>query len=390
MPIKIGFLVPYSGIYPNMSQHIIQGMAHPFRDYQIGGQNQSPFVIEMEYIQQGGRQAVIDAVTKLIFFNQVDILMGVISYRIIPEIISVLEKHNKIGFFFDSGEYIPHTPQISPTIFYNSQQLWQTEYALGYWAQQEFGGKGSIAMSIYDAGYHLHSAFRQGTIKAGGKEIDYTVLGGHPEEGVSTSVYMDKYLEMMTQKPPDYIHAIFCGEEATQFMTKYYASPLRNKVPLVVSSHMASDEIVIPFNNFEWKVYSASTWNTEDSSPINQQFVQKYLQNTGQKPNFHTLLGYEVGLVFREFGSYFERRDLKPVIEVLQEKSIDTPRGEVNFYPKSGFALPTIDIQKVIFSQNSVSKIVINQGKGLKYDNQVFNEIHQENISGWYNPYFCV
>lgn len=387
-PLKIGFLTPYSGIYPDMSNHVVYGLLMPFVKHSTQGKQL--FQIEPEYIKQGGASAVKDAVQKLLFFNRVDIISGVVSYQNIPDILPLIEQHKKIGFFFDSGEYIPHTPQLSPNIFYSSAQLWQTEYAQGHWAQQEFGGKGHIVMGLYDSGYHMHSAFHQGTIQAGAEEIDLTILGKPEDRSENFGFQVDNYLETVAKNPPEYIHALFCGQEAIQFIAKYHASPLRDKVPLVVSSHMASEEILEPLAHLDWEVYAASIWNHRDTSKTNQAFVKGYLQAMGQRPNMFNLLGYEAGLIFREMGSYFEKRDWDAIRNTLQKKSVRGPRGNVNFYPKSGFDLPKISIEKVRFKKNKTTRMAVAQGKGLKYNQEVFNAIHQGSVSGWQNPYFCV
>ena len=153
---------------------------------------------------------------------------------------------------------------------------------------------------------------------------------------------------------------------------------------------MSSEEILEPLVHLDWEVYSASVWNRRDSSKANQTFVKSYRQNMGQQPNMFNLLGYEAGLILREMTTALEKRDWETVQNTLQKKSIKGPRGNVNFYPESGFDLPKISIEKVLLRKNKVTRMVVSQGKGLKYDHQVFNDIHQGNISGWQNPYFCV
>ena len=389
-PLKIGFLTPYSGIYPEMSHHVVYGLLMPFVKY--NSQGKQLFRIEPEYIKQGGTTAIKEAVQKLIFFDGVDIISGFVSYMNIPEILPIIEQQNKAALFFDSGEYIPHTPQLSPNIFYNSFQLWQAEFALGHWAHKEFGGKGTIAMGIYDSGYHLHSAFREGTIQAGADAVDFAVLGQPNSGGAAPpfETYVKDFITKMEANTPDYIHAIFCGDEASKFMAHYHASSLRGKVPLLLSSHMASDEIIDPIIHLDQDVYAASIWNNQLQNKTNQNFVKTYQTSMGKKPNMFNLLGYEVGLILREMTNSLEKRDWEAVRNTLQKKSIRGPRGSVNFYPKSGFDLPQVVIEKLRIRNSKNTRMIIAQGTGLKYDNQVFDEIHQAHPSGWQNPYFCV
>jgi branched-chain amino acid transport system substrate-binding protein len=52
--------------------------------------------------------------------------------------------------------------------------------------------------------------------------------------------------------------------------------------------------------------------------------------------------------------------------------------------------LPTIDIEKISIKNKIIHKIVIEQGRALRYDHAVYEEIHKEHLSGWQNPYLCV
>src|SRR5665213_667753 len=162
--LKIGFLTPYSGIYPFYGQHLMAGILLGLYPDPLK-QNEIQFV--PVYTKMGDIKSSVEAVNKLIFFDQVDMISGLISYKSIPEIIPLVESFNKLAFFFDMGEYIPDFSYFSPNIFFSSQQIWQSQYALGNWAHKEFGDTGILVMPIYEAGYHLSSAFHQGAIAAG-------------------------------------------------------------------------------------------------------------------------------------------------------------------------------------------------------------------------------
>src|SRR5580698_6464195 len=103
-PIKIGFLTPYSGVYPFYGHHLMAGI---LQGLYPGAIKQNEFEFIPVYTNMGDPKSVLDAVNKLVFFDQVDIVSGLISYKAIPDIIPVIETHNKLAFFFDMGEYIP-------------------------------------------------------------------------------------------------------------------------------------------------------------------------------------------------------------------------------------------------------------------------------------------
>lgn len=382
--IKIGFLTPYSSIYPEMTPSLISGFYAA-----IPEKYHSVFQIIPEYIGQGGDKAIIEAVNKLLHFHQVDILSGFVSYKVLPSIIPSIESRQKLGVFYDAGEYIPYTHHISDNVFFNSFQMWQSQFALGDWAYKQFGDKGTVITPIYDSGYHLQSAFRQGAVMAGARELDIHVLKYNPEGSQVTEKIQELFLQLKKEKP-SFIHALFCGNEALEFYDEFCKSGLNKQIPLIVSAHMASDEILKQVKNLDLNLYSASMWNYHSKEKANMKFKKRVADFAGQKPNFYTLLGYETGLLFEKLIPEFRKRDWSEIKKRLKTETIEGPRGKRSFYLNSEYATPVIDIEKIGFHANAATKIVIEQGTAMQYDHETYEKIHKENVSGWQNPYLCV
>lgn len=382
--IKIGVLTPYSSIFPYLTPSFVNGFYSA-----IPSKYQDNFQMIPEYINQGGDKIVKNAIQKLINFDNVDILSGVISYKTLPEIVPLIEQRKKLSFFMDMGEYIPYTQNISNLLFFNSFQLWQSEYALGYWAHKMYGDKGSVIMPIYDSGYHMHNAFRQGAIASGSQIIDFVILP-YSEGNSQVEGQIENYFEKIRKEKPAYVHALFCGNEAVEFIHEFYKSGLYKDIPLIISAHMASEDILSEVKNLNMKFYSASMWNYESESIENKIFKEKFWNQTGDKANIHALLGYEMGSALFSIYPELQKRDWDTVIEHLKQLTVKSPRGERSFYLDSGYSTPLINIEKIGIGDNSIHKVLIEQGRSLKYDHSIFTEIHQENVTGWQNPYLCV
>jgi len=52
--------------------------------------------------------------------------------------------------------------------------------------------------------------------------------------------------------------------------------------------------------------------------------------------------------------------------------------------------LPDVDIVKMNVAGATVNKVIVERGKRLNYNDASFREIHEENVTGWQNPYLCV
>ena len=384
MPIRIGLLSYYSSVYPGFSNDMAAGFYAALPDTLIQEQF---FQIIPEYVRQPGNRQTQESVQKLVFFDNVDIISGMVSYKVIPNLVPDIERNKKLCFFMDMGELIPYNHHISDRFFFNSFQYWQSQYALGHWAHKTFGDKGSVVMALFDAGFHMQSAFRQGAIAAGSQAIDYTVLHDDPRV-LSITEKTKEYFQITEGTSPSYIHAIFRGKDAVEFMALYRQSSFYGKVPLIITAHMAAEEILTQVD-LDMQVYSASMYNYESPDPQNVAFKRSYESKTGKKASVFALMGYEMGKALLELLPSLRKRDFDAVAKALKTQTIKSPRGERSFYLDSEYALPTIDIEKVSMTGKRVTKLAIEQGRAMKYNHAIYDEIHRENVSGWQNPYMC-
>lgn len=384
-PLTVGFLTPYSGIYPYYSAHLVTGW---LLGMGLDPVRQRTIQFVPEYTASGGGKSSEDAARKLLFFNRVDILSGLIGYKAMPGMIPLIEKEKKPAFFFDMGEYVPHFPYLSPDIFYASHQLWQSQYALGYWAQQTFGAGGHMIMPVYEAGYHLDNTFQQGVGAAGGSSLQLTVLPFDPQEPLKME--LDHIFAGWKKSQPAYVHAIFCGNMGTRFLQAWISSGLHKRIPLLVHETMAYDDILDDIKQASLEMYTAQLWMREDENKANQVFVKKFENVARQPANIYALMGYEAGLIWKELLPHAKKRDWDTVKQLLRTGIIQGPKGEKNFYPLSGFALPNASIIKIITDRTKVNKIILDRGKGMRFDAKEFEVIHNESVSGWQNPFLCI
>jgi branched-chain amino acid transport system substrate-binding protein len=384
-PLKIGFLSPYSGVYPYYAQHLMAGMLLGIYPGAIK-KNEIQFI--PVYTKMGDPKSVLEGTNRLVFFDQCDIVSGLISYQSVPEILPVIERYNKIGFFFDMGEYIPRFDYLSPRLFYSSQQIWQSQYALGYWAGRQYGEGGMAVMTVYEAGYHLDSSFHKGVNDAGSTMLPVHIVP--PDRMNPKGIELEGFFDAVKKNKPAYVHANFAGSIGNDFLLAWKNSGYHKQIPLIVAENMAYDDILEDAAGLDLELISAGTWSRSDENSRNVQFVKRFEGQGGQLANIFGLLGYEAGLALKEVKPLLQKREMAKVAELLQKESIMGPRGERNFYPASGFSLPVIDIMNVKTTTNKIYKTIIEQGHGLRFDAENFRQIHEGCVSGWQNPYMCI
>lgn len=383
--LNIGFLTPYSGVYPFYSAHLITGW---MLGMGLDPARQRALQIMPEFTKGGAPADTTEAAKKLLFFNQANVLSGLISYKSLPSLMPVVEAQRKLGFFFDMGELIPDHTAISPDVFYASHQIWQSEYALGSWAQKRFGNAGHIVTPIYESGYHLANAFQQGAFQAGAQELRMTVLPNNAADTAAMDL-TEFFAEIEKHRPP-YVHAVFGGHMGTRFLHAWKESRYNKTIPLIVVETMAYEDILEDVKHLELEIYSALTWMKEDERKENKLFVKIFESKAQQPANIYGLMGYEAGLVWKELLPYAQKGDWDKVKAQLRTNTIRGPRGEKGFHPSSGLGLPVSSIVKLTTTSQKINKIILDQGEGIRHDSASLQIIHQENVSGWQNPFLCI
>ncbi len=382
--IKIGFLVPYSSIHPAMSQDVMDGFISS-----VPARFRNCFQFYPEFVNLGNDTEVTMGVNKLLMFHNVDVLSGFLSYNLLPSIIPLISKKNKLCFFFDMGEYLPPLQNLPETIFFNSYNFWQLEYGLGNWSQKNFGGKGAILTSAYDVGYHMHSAFWQGAKNAGATEIDMHIVPYEPELN-NIQPLLKHFFDKIEKSEVNYLHALFCGTEAHDFFSMYKQTGLYKKLPLVVSPHMASEVVLSKITNLGLSFYSTSGWNYNDKKELNQLFINQFESFSGKKANVFGVMGHEMGLAFLPILTQLQKAEIDSVIDFLKRYTIKGPRGLRNFWIDNKNEKPPVEVEKITLKALSTKKFIVEQGEAMKYSHSVFEDIHTKCVSGWKNPYLCI
>lgn len=382
--IKVGFLCPYSGVYLNYAQHMMGGI--------LLGMGLDPAIQQQVqfipvYTNMGDINSTLEAARKMVFFERVDILSGLISFHALPELKILLEGKQVLPFFFNLGENLIHQELSSKGLFVNSQLIWQSQFVIGQWAQKEFGGTGVCITHIYESGYHLFAAFQKGVEAAGAIELGLSVIPKNQDN--SSQMDLSAFFESIKTEQPSFIHAIFCGKAGNEFLNAWFNQDLSQHIPLVVIENMAYEDMLEDVSNLNVKLYAASSWSRTSELPENTTFVNLFEGKLGQKANIFGLLGYESGLAIKQIQSYLEKGDISSAMHFLENGKIYGPRAERSFNPWQHQS-STIDVLSIKTSNTNIHQTIIAQEKSADQNSSLFQDITSDILTGWQNPYMCI
>jgi branched-chain amino acid transport system substrate-binding protein len=389
--LKIGFLMPYSGIYPYYGHHLMAGIQlamSAFLNNDKTGDRRSDLQFVPVFTKNGDIKTLNNAVEQLLFFENVDLLSGLVSYRTLPQIVPIINRYQRPAILFDSGEYVPAMDIASPYVFLASQQIWQSEYALGRFAQEKFKNTGLVVLPYYEAGYHLHSCFWEGIQSVGGDSLILHTIG--KEKSGGDVLDLSGFFNAVALDKPAFVHGIFTGNQGTDFIRQWISSMYYQKIPLILVENMAYDDFLDELSSLDFSFYAASSWTRAGRDRQNHAFVSSFESVNQQKANVFALLGYEVGLFIREIEQAIVQGDTQKVLRILRTQSIEGPRGSRNFDLQRIQSMPQIDIQHIQMRLKNVHTLTIDQYENCQFPLERMKILHEQSVSGWQNPYFCV
>ena len=377
--------MPYSGVYPFYAQHMMAGIFCATAKLSFKAKD---FEFIPVYIAQGSSKATLEAVQKLVFFEGVDLLIGMVSLKVLDDLKPILENHQKLGLFFDFGELVPPKEGFGLNIASISMNLWQSQYALGNWAVKEFGTDGQIVSPLYETGFNLNVAFLNGAAAAGASgtaALNNFVL---PEAYANSELLnLEPFFEAIDKETPAFVHAIFTGKMGNAFLEQWRSSKFYNTVPLTTVENMAYQDILHDVSHLGLKFYAASSWQRKSETPNNRDFVKRFEEFGKQEANVFGMLGYETGLAIATMMPFLRKGDALAAIQFLNNQKVIGPRGELNLQNQSSNLFPVIDINKINTNTTAINQTVVAQSSAIAFDTST---IYQETVSGWLNPYLSV
>ena len=265
----IGMLLPSSTILPiakDFEKGIKEALSNISKeDYEIE--------FTKEFIGQGGVALVETAINKLLNYDAVDLVTGVLSNKVIESISTKFNNKTTPFLFNNLGEHVPDLSNQNKQIFNNSIHLWRHAWALGNWGVKSFGKKGMFLSSVYDAGYSFSQMFHHGMMHADPtSEWSFSVLPMPNNGQISDMSFLFPFLE---EYQPDFVFATFCGTETTEFLNEFIKRGWHKKTKLLGLPYL-----IFPFEilNDDIAIYTTALNTIESGNDISNIFYQFGLQ----------------------------------------------------------------------------------------------------------------
>src|SRR6266496_459251 len=341
-PLKVGVVLPYTGVYAELGVSITQGMKLVFAQ-----ENDVVAGRKIEMIQEDDEMKPpvgIRKMEKLIESDKVDILTGPVHSGILMGMRDKVHNSKTILIVSNAGADAISRERCSKWIFRASFSNWQPCQPMGGWVAKHVAKEVFQIAPNYQAGKDMMAAFRETFGPAGGKIVaeDYPTLG---ETDYATSVTKIK------SSGAKAVFAFFSGTDAVNFVKQYDQFGLKKTTKLTGAGFLTEPDALPAQGQSALGIITGHFYSPLLDNPTNKKFVKDFrAQYGGKVPDGFACQGYDTAeVIIRSLKAVNgNTQDKDKLVDVITKVEFDSPRGRFRFDPKTHNVIqPFIYIRKV-------------------------------------------
>ena len=327
-PIKVGLLLPYTGVIAINGQETSKGVEFYFAKVgnKVGGR-------EIQLVKEDDEAKPDVGLTKtrkLIERDRADVLIGPVHSGVALAIRDYVHAQGvplivPVAFTRD----LTAPGKASPWLFRVVETTDQGNFAMGTWVVKKTPYRKIVVMaSDFVAGRHSVEAFIAAFRAAGGeivKEI-YAPLNT-PD--------FAPYMAQVAGLTADAVYAWFAGTDSIRFVKAYREYGLTGRLPLLAYNTLTDDVLLPTLGDAALGIVSVGHYSAALDTPENRAFVREYETRYNAWPTRYVELGYVsaqlVGAAVEALkGEVSDKADFRDAIRNAATK-IRPPRGPIRF-----------------------------------------------------------
>ncbi|HYR39207.1 MAG TPA: ABC transporter substrate-binding protein [Methylomirabilota bacterium] len=328
-PIKIGVVLPYTGVYAVLGESITQAMELVFarENWTVAGRK-----IEMIKEDDEMKPPVgIRKTEKLIDSDKVDILTGPVHSGILMGMRDKVHSSKTILIVSNAGADAISRERCSRWIFRTSFSNWQPCQPMGGWVAKNVSKEVFQIAPNYQAGKDMMNAFKETFVPAGGKVVaeDYPKLG---------ETDYAPYLTKIKQSGAKAVFAFFSGTDAVNFVKQYDQFGLKQSIKLTGAGFLTEPDVLPAQGAAALGVITGHFYTPLLDNPVNHRFVKEFRERfVGKIPDGFACQGYDTAeVIVRALKAVNgNTQDKDKLVDTIAKVEFDSPRGRFRFDPKT-------------------------------------------------------
>ena len=327
-PIKVGVLLPYTGVNALAAKLVNEGVELYFDEIgrKAGGRSIQLIKEDTELNPTVG----LTKVRRLVEDQKVNFIIGPLSSAVGLAIHDYIRKQKVIQVNpVATTRELTSPEKASDNIFRICETSDQSNYTMAKWLYKNTSYRNFVTSAAdWAAGHHSLEAFKASFEESGGKVIKEVF----PKMG--TMDYAP-FLSAIDVKGADAVYTFFTGTDAVRFVQQYQEFGLKKRLPLFGYNVLTDDPYLASIGDAALGIITAGHYSAAVDTPRNRAFVKAYVGKYGERPSRYAEFGYTsanvVGAVCEALKGEVEDppRIAKEIMRIATK--IETPAGPLAF-----------------------------------------------------------
>jgi branched-chain amino acid transport system substrate-binding protein len=320
-PVKIGLVVPTSGVYAPLGEDMKQGfdLYLEQKGNKLGGHE-----VTLEVADEGATPATGVAATQRMLQGDVNAVVGIVNSATALGVRDAFDEAKIPLIVANAGADAITGAKKSDYVWRTSFSNGQVAAALGPQAAQTCKKGAFLVAADYAAGKEATAGFQQTFTAAGGKVVGSVF----PPFGTTTNY--QPFLAQIRASGADCAYSFFAGAEAVAFTKQYAQFGLKSTVKLYSSGFLTEGGVLKGAGDAAAGIETSLHYSDQLDTPANKAFVDAYQGKYGEPPTVYAVQTYDAAHVL---DLALKTGTAGPdVVKGLQGvTSVDSPRGTWSF-----------------------------------------------------------
>ena len=351
-PIKVGVLLPSSGVYAGLGNDQTLALELGFDQF---GREVAGRPIELIHADTESKPGTgLTQIKKLVLRDRVDVVVGIISSAVAGAVRDFVHHAQVPLIVSNAGNDDLTGPQCSPWILRSSFSNAQISREMGPWmAAQGFENVFLMAFD-YAAGHQAMEAFRGGFVAAGGTVIgeEYPPLGETEDFG--------PYLAKVKAADPDAVYVFFAGGPAIKFVKEWAAFGLKGEIQLAGAGWLNSALYIDAQGMDAEGALGILNYVPSIDTPENHTFQEQFRAAHGRAASEFGVAAYDSARLIVDAlkATGGNTADKEALVAAMQATRFDGPRGPFRIDPRTNNVIQNLYIFEVQAQGDGVAAVV--------------------------------
>ena len=331
--VKVGVVLPYTGIGAELAQQIERGMDLYLK---LNADQVKPYTITLikrDSKAPNGAEAKV-AVQELLTQDKVDAIAGFVYS---PDAIGsapIVAAGDKLTVIMNAGTAF--ITNLAPEFVRTSFTMWHSGYAMGEAAAKTLHAKTAVvAYTDYPPGKDSLAAFKTAFEANGGKVIDAIPAGGPGAVPDFTP-----FFQRAKDEKPDVLYVFVpSGDHASAVVRTYGALGMRaDGIKLIGPGDITQDIKLQGMGDAAVGLITMHHYNADLANPENQRFVAAWKKDYGadSTPDFTAVGGYDgMAAIVHAVQATKGKMDGEAAVKSLLGWKFNSPRGPIMIDPET-------------------------------------------------------